>query len=40
MKETFTRIWFTLYQEGRRIKVRLADMTTSEYIFRDSQVQM
>ena len=39
MKETFTRIWFTLYQEGRRIKVRLADMTTSEYIFRDSQGQ-
>ena len=39
MKETFTRIWFTLYQEGRRIKVRLADMTTSEDIFRDSQGQ-
>ena len=39
MKETFTRIWFTLYQEGRRIKVRLADMTTSEYFFRDSQGQ-
>lgn len=39
MKETFTRIWFTLYQEGRRIRVRLADMTTSEYIFRDKQGQ-
>lgn len=39
MKETFTRIWFTLYQEDRRIRVRLADMTTSECIFRDRQGQ-
>lgn len=39
MKETFTRIRFTLHQEGRRIRVRLADTTTLEYIFRDSQGQ-
>lgn len=39
MKETFTRIWFTLYQENKCIKVRLTDTTAAAYIFSDNKGQ-